>query len=63
MSLYSAKSLEDIAAFFDAQAARANIRADHTTATEKKLLGREAVIWSQAANIVRQTTLTAEGRT
>lgn len=62
MSMYQAGSLDDIARHFEQMAGRASVRAGHATATERKLLEREAVIWRQAATMLLQTTLVSEAK-
>lgn len=57
MSTYQAESLDDIARHFTEMAGRAATRAGRSTGVEKKLLDREAVVWGQAAAMLRQTKL------
>ena len=59
-TIYRADNLGQIAAHFESMAASAFKAAQKaTTVSECKLKDREAVIWNQAAEILRQTTLPA----
>lgn len=56
--LYSAASLEDIARMFDVQAMKAGDSADKGKFAKGRALSRrEQIVWSAAADILRNTEL------
>lgn len=59
---YTAKNLEDIAQAFDLRAWQATAFSDrlHKTKRDKMLAERENRTWTQAAQMLRETTLTGE---
>jgi hypothetical protein len=59
MTTYAAKSLTDLAAFFDEMASRQMARSETASRIKDQIaLDAEARTWRQAAQVLRETTLT-----